>query len=108
MNLPTLAYTRASYTAASPSRTMARQRCNSPPMRDKATLHAEEHNEKLMSRERCRRVTPMPTRERSFQRDGVTMDSLGQVCEDHLASFHNEGGENDLLCNFNVYLSFYH
>ena len=47
--------------------------------------------------------TPLPTRERSFQRDCVTMDTLGQVCGDHLAYFHNEGGENDLLCNFNVY-----
>jgi hypothetical protein len=33
------------------------------------------------------------------------MDGSGQVCGDHLASFRNEGGENDLLCNFNWYLS---
>ena len=47
--------------------------------------------------------TPLPTRERSFQRDCVPMDSLGQVCGEHLAYFHNEGCENDLLCTFNVY-----
>jgi hypothetical protein len=33
------------------------------------------------------------------------MDGSGQVCGDHLASFRNEEGENDLLCNFNWYLS---
>ena len=71
-------------------------------------LHAESHNEKLMSRERCGRVTPIPTREKSFQRDYVTMDAVGQVCGDHLAFFHNQGGENDLLCNFNLYLSLDH
>jgi len=31
------------------------------------------------------------------------MDAWGQVCGDHLAYFHLEGGANDLLCNFNVY-----
>ena len=42
------------------------------------------------------------------QRSCGTMDSLGYVCGDHLASFHNEGGENDLLYNFNLYISLYH
>src|SRR5260370_19704893 len=35
------------------------------------------------------------------------MDSLGHVYGDHLAYFHNEGGANDLLCNFNTYLLLY-
>ena len=39
----------------------------------------------------------------SFQRDCVPMDAWGQVCGDHLASFHHEGGANDLLCTFNWY-----
>ena len=33
---------------------------------------------------------------------------MGQVCGDYLAFFHNQGGENDLLCNFNLYLSLDH
>jgi hypothetical protein len=35
---------------------------NAPPLRDKATLHTESHNEKPMNRQRFGRVTPMPTR----------------------------------------------
>ena len=42
----------------------------------------------------------------SFQGGCVTIDSLGQICGDRLAYFHNEGCENDLLlCNCSPYVS---